>query len=491
MIRGRRYGLIVAADRLPPSDPDDAREAVDAALASLRPMVTAQAGAWAPACGRGAGDGVIGVVPPPGADAAALGARLLHSLDHHQPADFPPGWFESYLSVNRRVAAAVAASATAAATVWVHGHQLQLLPRMLRRLRPDLTIALQLHCAFPPAETYARLPEHRALLSGLLGADVLALPHPRAVDNLLDLAGRVHGLPVRDGRIAAGHRGLRVIAYPLPADTAAVRRLAALPQTRATADRLRTALRVSGPVLLSVAGWDPADGVEQRLHAFERFLARHRPAPGTVTLLHVACGQPRTPAEHAQRERVDRLIAKINGSHASVGQAVVHYVRSDPDRRDLTALYLACDGMLATPTHHGAVAAAHEFAAARGELGATVVTSESSSTAGALPGAIVVNPHDTVAYAEAVARAVGLRGPAPLARDVDPPVAPETWAQRLLVAVRARGSVLPGAGPLPGIAAGGAWGVRVRRLPAPPGHTRPGGHEGGWAPLAARRAAGR
>ncbi|GIF85446.1 trehalose-6-phosphate synthase [Catellatospora bangladeshensis] len=491
MTRGRRYGLVVAADRLPPTDPDDAREPVDAALASLRPLVAAQSGAWAPACGRGAGEGVIGVAPPPGADAAALGARLLHSLDHHQPADFPPGWFESYLSVNRRVAAAVASSAAGAATVWVHGHQLQLLPRMLRRLRPDLTIAVQLHCAFPPAETYARLPEHRALLSGLLGADVVALPHPRAVDNLLDLAGRVHGLPVRDDRIAAGHRGVRVVAYPLPADTAAVRRLAASPQVQALAARLRAALRVTGPVLLSVAGWDPADGVEQRLHAFDRFLARHRPAPGTVTLLHVACGQPRTPAEHAQRERTERLIAKINGSHASVGQAVVHYVRSDPDRRDLTALYLACDGMLATPTHHGAVAAAHEFAAAHGDLGATVVTSESSSTSGALPGAIVVNPHDTVAYAEAVARAAGLRGPAPLARDADPPVAPETWAQRLLYAVRARGAALPDAGPLPGPATTGARATRTRRLPAAPGHTRPGGHEPGWLPLAARRAAGR
>ncbi|MEV4416604.1 trehalose-6-phosphate synthase [Catellatospora sp. NPDC049609] len=480
MIRGRRYGLIVAADRLPPADPDDARESVDAALASLRPLVAAQSGAWAPAGGESGGDGVIGVAPPAGADAAALGARLLHSLDHHRPADFPAGWFDSYLSVNRRVAAAVAASASGAATVWVHGHQLQLLPRMLRRLRPDLTVAMHLHCAFPPAETYARLPEHRALLSGLLGADVIALPHHRAVDNLLDLAGRVHGLPVRDGRIAAGHRGVRVIAYPLPADTAAARRLAALPQLRAGAARLRAALRVTGPVLLSVAGWDPADAVEQRLDAFERFLAQHRPAPGTVALLHVACGEPRTPAEHGQRERVERLIAKINGSHASVGQAVVHYVRSDPDRRDLVALYLACDGMLATPTHHGAVAAAHEFVAARGELGATVVASESSSTAAALPGAIVVNPHDAIAFAAAVARAAGVGGPPPPARDADAPPAPEVWARRLLTAVQARAAATPA-----------PRGVRTRRLPAAPGHTRPGGYAAGWAPLAARRAAGR
>ncbi|MEU8075417.1 trehalose-6-phosphate synthase [Catellatospora citrea] len=482
MSRGRRYGLVVAVDRLPAADPDDSRDHVDAVLASLRPLVAARSGAWAPAGGEGSGDGVLGVHPPARADAAALGASLLRSLCHHQPADFPSGWFESYLAVNRRVAAAVAASASASATVWTHGHQLQLLPRMLRRMRPDLTVVAHLHSTFPPAESFARLPEHRALLSGLLGADVIALPHPRAVDNLLDLAARVHGLPVRDGRITLGHRALQVIAYPLPADTAGARRLGRLAPVRAAGGRIRKAMRVTGTVLLSVAGWDPADAVEQRLHAFERFLAEHRPAPGEVALLHVACGDPRTPAEDAQRERVDRLIAKINGTHASVGQAVVHYVRTEPDRRDLAALYLACDGMLVTPTHHGTVTAAHEFIAARGELGATVVVSELTSGVTDLPGAIAVNPHDTGSFADAIAQATGRHGPAPRARHADTPPALDSWAEHLITAMGTRGA---------GVAATPER--RARRLPAGghARHTRPGGYEVGGPPLAARRVVGR
>lgn len=466
-----RYDLIVAGDRVPAADPDDSSDHVDVALASLRPFVAARRGAWAAVPGD---DDVIDAdvlrVDGDGHD-ARLGAGLLRSLYHHQHADFPPGWFAPYEQANHALATAVAGSAGLGGIVWVHGHQLQLLPRMLRRLRPDLATAVHLHSAFPPAESFARLPEHRDLLAGLLGADVLALPHERAVDNLLDLAGRVHGLPVRDGQVAVGNRRVRVLASPLPADTDGMRRLVRLPQVRARAAEIRTALRVSGPVLLSIAGWDPADAVEQRLAAFDHFLTRHRPEAGSVALLHVACGDPHTAEESDQRELVERLIAKLNGTHANVGQAVVQYVRANPDRRELAALYLACDGLLATPVHHGTVNPAHEFVAARGDRGAAVVVSELTSGAADVPGAIVVNPHDIGAFADALALATGQSGPPPRAGRT-PTGEPEldAWARHVLAVVRARAAV-PAQSP-----------GRGRRLTVTPGHTRPSPHVAGHEP---------
>ncbi|WP_144121085.1 trehalose-6-phosphate synthase [Catellatospora sichuanensis] len=446
-----RHRLILAADRIPPADTDDGYDHVEAALAALRPFAAAQDGTWVAA---EPGD-------PHEASDAAHAAALLRSLGHDQQCSFPDGWFDTYLAVNRQVATAVAGSAADSAMVWVHGHQLQLLPAIMRRLRPDLGSVMQLHTTFPPAESLLRVPEHRALLSGLLGADVIVLPHRRAADNLLDLAGRVHGLPVRDGQIAVGSRRVRVMAYPLQADTAGIRRLAQSAPVRTRAQEIRAALRVAGPVLLSVAGWDPGEAVEQRLVAFERFLAEHRPAPATAALLHVACGEPQTPAEYEQRERVDRLIAKINGTYANVGQPVVHYLRAAPDRRELTALYLACDGLLATPAHHGTVAHAHEFVAAH--AGAPVVVSELTCDGADLPGAVVVNPHDTAAFATAIARVAGVSQPVPGAQAAAAAPGPEAWARRLLAVATAR-------------AAAHAH-PRPRRQAAAPGRTRPAGHQ--------------
>ena len=47
------------------------------------------------------------------------------------------------------------------AIVWVHDYQLQLVPAMLRELRPDLRIGFFLHIPFPPAELFPQLPWRR------------------------------------------------------------------------------------------------------------------------------------------------------------------------------------------------------------------------------------------------------------------------------------------------------------------------------------------
>ena len=53
-----------------------------------------------------------------------------------EPPAFHRQWWDSYQRVNRRFAQATAAQAAQGATVWVHDYQLQLVPKMLRELRP-------------------------------------------------------------------------------------------------------------------------------------------------------------------------------------------------------------------------------------------------------------------------------------------------------------------------------------------------------------------
>ena len=61
------------------------------------------------------------------------------------------------------------------ASVWIHDYQLQLVPRMLRELRPDVRIGFFLHIPFPPRELFMQLPWRREILEGLLGADLVGL----------------------------------------------------------------------------------------------------------------------------------------------------------------------------------------------------------------------------------------------------------------------------------------------------------------------------
>ena len=71
-------------------------------------------------------------------------------------------------------------SPTQGAVVWVQDYQLQLVPAMLRELRPDLRIGFFLHIPFPPTELFMQLPWRGRDPRGLLGADLVGFQRPAA-----------------------------------------------------------------------------------------------------------------------------------------------------------------------------------------------------------------------------------------------------------------------------------------------------------------------
>src|SRR4051812_35508076 len=107
-------------------------------------------------------------------------------------------WFEGYRRVNRRFAEAAADLAAEGAIVWVHDYQLQLVPAMLRELRPDVRIGWFNHIPFPSVELFAQLPWRRQVVEGLLGADLLGFQRRGGGANIPPL-GRRHPFPPPPG----------------------------------------------------------------------------------------------------------------------------------------------------------------------------------------------------------------------------------------------------------------------------------------------------
>ena len=94
-------------------------------------------------------------------------------------------WWDRYVDVNRRFAKAASRAAARGATVWVQDYQLQLVPAMLRELRPDLTIGFFLHIPFPPVELFMQMPWRTEIVEGLLGADLVGFHFPGGAQNFL------------------------------------------------------------------------------------------------------------------------------------------------------------------------------------------------------------------------------------------------------------------------------------------------------------------
>ena len=137
-------------------------------------------------------------------------------------------WWDRYVDVNRRFAEATARAAAQGATVWVQDYQLQLVPKMLRMLRPDLTIGFFLHIPFPPVELFMQMPWRTEIIEGLLGADLVGFHLPGGAQNFLILARRLVGANTsrasvgvrsRFGEVQVGFRTVKVGAFPISIDS--------------------------------------------------------------------------------------------------------------------------------------------------------------------------------------------------------------------------------------------------------------------------------
>ena len=135
--------------------------------------------------------------------------------------EFHREWWDSYVTVNQRFAERAAEIAAEDATVWVQDYQLQLVPQMLRELRPDLRIGFYLHIPFPPAELFSQLPWRRQILEGLLGADLIGFQLSGGAANFVRLVrGRVGHKTHRDLVYLPDGRTVKAAAFPISIDAA-------------------------------------------------------------------------------------------------------------------------------------------------------------------------------------------------------------------------------------------------------------------------------
>jgi trehalose 6-phosphate synthase len=255
---------------------------------------------------------------------------------------------------------------------------LQLVPAILRRRRPDLRIGMYLPTHFPAGDTLRAMPMHREVLRGLLGADLIGFQTANAAENFLRRTQDVTDRPPSVG------------VFPTSAQTPAITTLAATPAVTAAARQLRARLGDPRTIVLSINPPEPSQGVEDRLLALDAVFADGRLDPTDTVVIQIVLGRSVDPA---LADGIARAAARVNGQHASVGRAPVHYIVDTPSLAERVAYYRTADVMLATPLREGATTTALEFVAAARDDSALVL-SELSGTAAVLPDAYLVNPHD-------------------------------------------------------------------------------------------------
>jgi trehalose 6-phosphate synthase len=310
--------------------------------------------------------------------------------------EFHREWWDAYVTVNRRFTEKAADIAEQGATVWVHDYQLQLVPHMLRELRPDLRIGFYLHIPFPPAELFAQLPWRRQILEGLLGADLVGFQLPGGAANFVRLVRqRVGHKTHRDLVYLPDGRTVRAAAFPISIDTKSFEELARSESVEKRSQEIRGALGNPTKVFLGVDRLDYTKGIIARLRAFSELIAE-----GAVDVDDAVFVQVATPSrERVQqykllRDEIDRLVGRVNGDLGRIGQPAIHYLHSSYPREEMAAFYRAADVMVVTPFRDGMNLVAKEYVACRYDNDGALVLSEFAGAANELRQAWLVNPYD-------------------------------------------------------------------------------------------------
>ncbi|TIC81955.1 trehalose-6-phosphate synthase [Nocardioides sp. GY 10127] len=310
--------------------------------------------------------------------------------------EFHREWWDAYVGVNQRFAEKAASLAAEGATVWVQDYQLQLVPQMLRTLRPDLRIGFYLHIPFPPAELFQQLPWRRQILEGLLGADLVGFQLPGAAQNFVRLVRqRVGHKTHRDLVYLPDGRTVRAAAFPISIDAKGFEDMARDPEVEARADEIREALGSPRTVFLGVDRLDYTKGIFARLRAFAEVMKEGHFSVEDAVFVQVAVPSREQVEEYRiLRDEIERLVGRINGDLGEIGRPAIHYLHSSYPRKEMAALYRMADIMVVTPYRDGMNLVAKEYVATRFENDGALVLSEFAGAADELRQAYLVNPHD-------------------------------------------------------------------------------------------------
>jgi trehalose 6-phosphate synthase len=337
--------------------------------------------------------------------------RTLWPLYHDaiRTPEFDHHYWRPYIAVNERFARATAEVAKRGDVVWIHDYHLQLVPRMLRNLRPDLKIGFFLHIPFPPEELFAWLPWREQILNGMLGADVVGFQTHAAAQNFSRAAREYTEAEGTDQRLTLGDREIRVGSFPVSIDFDWFEQEALREETVAEAKEIRRRLGAR-TMLLSVDRLDYTKGIDLRMRAFEMLLKGRYATVNDCVLVQIATPSREQAFEYAEmRTRIEQLVGRINGEFSGPGRVAVHYFRRNLRREELAAYYRAADVMLVTPLRDGMNLVAKEYVATRTDNSGVLVLSEFAGAARQMKRALLVNPRDVEAMARTIHESMHLK----------------------------------------------------------------------------------
>jgi trehalose 6-phosphate synthase len=332
--------------------------------------------------------------------------RTLWPLFHYRLdlSSFDRDWYVGYRRVNQLFAEQLYPYLRDDDLIWVHDYHLIPLAEELRRLGVRSRIGFFLHVPFPSAEVYVALPWHDRLMASLSEYDLVGLQTSNDLRNFHDYLYREGiGYALSDGLVHAFDRTLRAQDFPIGIDTDDFRHMTTSVEAVRASQRLSRSL-LGRKLIIGVDRLDYTKGIPERLRAYEALLQNYPRQRGQVTFVQISAPSREEVPEYLEiRRQVEATSGRINGVFGEFDWMPLRYINRGFTRRTLAGFFRLSRIGLVTPLRDGMNLVAKEYIAAQSEKDPGVlVLSRFAGAADELDGAVIVNPYDIEAVAEAM-----------------------------------------------------------------------------------------
>jgi len=321
--------------------------------------------------------------------------------------------YEGYLRVNRRFASALSRQLRRHDFIWVHDYHFIPFGEELRRAGHRQPIGFFLHIPFPAPEVLTVLPTHAALVRALFAYDVIGFQTEADRRCFLEyVVGEAGGTIHTDDQVSAYGRTVVAAVFPIGIDPDEFSALFESKEAQNQYKRLRQAAAgAKGHTqILGVDRLDYTKGLPQRFQAYDRLLRSYPENRDRVSMFQIAPLSRVDAHGYAEiRAELVALAGGINARYAGIDWTPLSYVNRSYNRRSLVGIYRACRVGLVTPLRDGMNLVAKEYVAAQDPRDPGVlILSCFAGAARQLREALIVNPYDTDAVAEAMQKAISM-----------------------------------------------------------------------------------
>lgn len=322
---------------------------------------------------------------------------------------FHHAWWQEYVAVNKKFAEAILAEVkNEEGLIWVNDYHLALLPQLLKKENPKLRVGFFWHIPWPTYEIFRICPWRKELIAGLLGADFIGFHRGYHVDNFIDCARRDLEVLVDSEPKTITYKDQVTKVANLPAGIDYEEIVEKMARKRISKSILKRDFDITTPyVAIGVDRVDYTKGIPERLKIIERFLEKYPSFIGKFTYLAIgAPSRVHIPAYKSLNHEITDLVEKINWKYGTGVWEPIKYVNKVIPRERVFTYYHVSDVGFVTSLDDGMNLVAKEYIICTESNHGMLLLSKFTGAAKDLKSALLINPYDREASADALYQAL-------------------------------------------------------------------------------------